>query len=127
MEASDLWLPGPGIVDATAENLRLIRKEYGREIEMLMKTAYLCNNASYEDGKCSGDPTEAALLMKSIEVMGVLQSERVGEIPFDAERKRMSTVNVIDGRPVILTKGALETVLPLCTRIFKGNELLHNK
>ncbi len=82
----------------------------------LMKIAYLCNNA-YRDGKYRGDPTEVALLKKAKEISGDIRSERLLEIPFDSERKRMTTVNVLDGKVVVLTKGALETVLPLCGSI----------
>ncbi len=83
----------------------------------LMKIAYLCNNAVYEDGKYRGDPTEVAILRKVRETSGDIQSERIFEIPFDSERKRMTTLNVLDGKTVVLTKGALETVLPLCNTI----------
>lgn len=83
-------------------------------IKMLMTIAYLCNNAKYVEGQYRGDPTEIALLKYARENMGDLVSERVYEIPFDFERKRMTTVNVIDGKRHSLTKGATETVLPLC-------------
>lgn len=83
-------------------------------LKMLMTIAYLCNNAKYVEGQYRGDPTEIALLKYARENMGDLVSERVYEIPFDFERKRMTTVNVIDGKRHSLTKGATETVLPLC-------------
>lgn len=83
-------------------------------LKMLMKIAYLCNNAKYVEGQYRGDPTEIALLKYARENMGDLISERVSEIPFDFEKKRMTTVNIIDGRRLSLTKGATETFLPLC-------------
>jgi len=83
-------------------------------LKMLLKIAYLCNNAKFVEGQYRGDPTEVALLRYARENIGDLVSERVFEIPFDFERKRMTTVNVIDGRKLSLTKGATETVLPLC-------------
>ena len=86
----------------------------------LMKIAYLCNNAVYEDEKYRGDPTEVAILRKVRETSGDIKAERIFEIPFDSERKRMTTVNVLDGRSVVLTKGALETVLPLCGTILNN-------
>ncbi|WP_028842669.1 cation-translocating P-type ATPase [Thermodesulfovibrio yellowstonii] len=83
-------------------------------LKMLLKIAYLCNNAKFVEGQYRGDPTEVALLRYARENIGDLVSERVSEIPFDFERKRMTTVNVIDGVKLSLTKGATETVLPLC-------------
>jgi sodium/potassium-transporting ATPase subunit alpha len=91
-------------------------------VSNMMKIAYLCNNALYEDGKYKGDPTEVAILRKAREISGDIKAERIFEIPFDSERKRMTTVNVVDGKTVVLTKGALETVLPLCNTILKDGE-----
>ncbi|AEH23121.1 ATPase, P-type (transporting), HAD superfamily, subfamily IC [Thermodesulfobacterium geofontis OPF15] len=83
-------------------------------VDMLMKIAYLCNNAKFSDNQYKGDPTEVALLKYVKENFGGFVSERISEIPFDFERKRMTTVNLIDGAKISLTKGAIETVLPLC-------------
>ncbi len=83
----------------------------------LMKIAYLCNNAVYEEGKYRGDPTEAALLRRARKTCGDLKSERLFEMPFDSERKRMTTINMLDGKIIVFTKGALETVLPLCDTV----------
>jgi sodium/potassium-transporting ATPase subunit alpha len=91
-------------------------------VSNLMKIGYLCNNTVYEDGKYKGDPTEVAILRKARELSGDIKSERIFEIPFDSERKRMTTVNVVDGKTLVLTKGALETVLPLCNTILKDGE-----
>jgi sodium/potassium-transporting ATPase subunit alpha len=90
-------------------------------VSNLMKIAYLCNNTVYEDEKYRGDPTEVAMSRKAREIAGDINAERIFEIPFDSERKRMTTVNVVDGKTVVLTKGALETVLPLCNTILKDN------
>jgi sodium/potassium-transporting ATPase subunit alpha len=108
----------------------------GREssVNTLMKIAYLCNNAVYETGKYTGDPTEIAILKKARETSGDIKAERISEIPFDSDRKRMTTVNVIPPSPplekggegglFVLTKGAFETVLPLCNGILKDNETM---
>ncbi|MGE5239247.1 MAG: cation-translocating P-type ATPase [Chloroflexota bacterium] len=91
-------------------------------VERLMRIAYLCNNAIYEEGQYRGDPTEIALLKKAREVSGEMKADRVLEVPFDSERKRMTTVNVSEGETLILTKGAFETVLPLCSGILRSGE-----
>lgn len=61
----------------------------------MMKIAGFCNNAVFVDGCYSGDPTETALLKYARDKIGDLKVERVSEIPFDSERKRMTTVNII--------------------------------
>ena len=83
-------------------------------MEPLMKAAALCNDASSEGGSYRGDPTETALLKASRAAIGDVGSLRLYEISFDSERKRMSTVNEVGGKTYVFTKGALETVLPLC-------------
>ncbi|MBI5100829.1 MAG: cation-transporting P-type ATPase, partial [Nitrospirae bacterium] len=92
---------------------------------ILIKTAFLCNNARYIEDQYSGDPTETALLRMARENGFDKDSQRLFEIPFDAERKRMSTVNDIDGQVFALTKGSLEGLLPLCSHILvKGAEII---
>jgi sodium/potassium-transporting ATPase subunit alpha len=90
--------------------------------DLLMKTAYLCNNAKFIKGQYKGDPTETALLKYARENIGDLQAERISEIPFDSERKRMTTVNAVDGERFAFTKGALENMLPLCSHILLNGE-----
>lgn len=72
------------------------------------------------DGRYMGDPTEAALLESFLSVHGNDQYRqlrdtypRVAEIPFDSDRKCMTTLHSFDGRFLVLTKGALESLLPL--------------
>lgn len=89
----------------------------------LFKIAYLCNNARFIDGQYRGDPTEVALLKVVRETIGDLKAERIREIPFDSERKRMTTVvKGCKGGFVAFTKGAMESVLPLCTHILINGE-----
>ena len=73
------------------------------------------------DGKPLGDPTEIGL-WQAVEAAGVDRSAlnldwpRRREIPFDAERRRMTTVHAGPDGLVAMVKGAPEAVLPLCTR-----------
>lgn len=76
-----------------------------------------CNNASLDHGG-SGDPTEVALLYQ-VENTGSLselkkQQKRIHEWSFDSVRKRMSVATVSDEGTFILTKGAPESLLPVC-------------
>jgi len=82
--------------------------------DMLMQTAFLCNNARFADNEYKGDPTETALLKLAGEHISDPGSERLSEIPFDSDRKRMTTVNRVENKEYVFTKGAMESVLPLC-------------
>lgn len=96
--------------------------------EMLFTIGVLCNNASlHKNGEHTaihGDPTEAALLVSAFkagvddEKMHALWS-RINEVPFNSDRKMMSTVNANQhtGKTLIFTKGAPERVLEKCNRI----------
>jgi sodium/potassium-transporting ATPase subunit alpha len=88
--------------------------------DRLLTIAQLCNNALQVEGGYRGDPTEVALLEAAQEEMGEVKGERLLEIPFDAERKRMTTVTRVKDETLVLTKGAPETVLPLCHQVFLG-------
>ncbi len=108
MEVKSLWTPG--VPAGTGEAAAV----------MLMKIACLCNNAVLAEDGFRGDPTETALLKAARDRLGEVTAARLAELPFDAERKRMSTVNRLEGKTLLLTKGALETLLPLCEKIFLG-------
>jgi sodium/potassium-transporting ATPase subunit alpha len=84
--------------------------------DMLMQTALLCNNARFADNEYKGDPTETALLKLGRESMGDISAERLSEIPFDSDRKRMTTVNKVQDKEYVFIKGAIESILPLCRR-----------
>jgi Ca2+-transporting ATPase len=79
----------------------------------------LCNDATRAaDGTFTGDPTETALL-ECAAAAGfenaalALELPRIGEVPFDSERSRMSTIHNGNGT-LLLAKGAPERILPLC-------------
>ena len=65
-----------------------------------------------------GDPMEVALVEMALHFMsGVPSYPRLDEIPFDAERMRLSTVHQAPEGPALYCKGAPESVLPLCQHI----------
>jgi sodium/potassium-transporting ATPase subunit alpha len=82
--------------------------------DRLMRTALLCNNARFADNEYQGDPTETALLKLARESLGDLNAERLSEIPFDSDRKRMTTLNKMEDKEYVFSKGAMESILPLC-------------
>ncbi|HEY0834469.1 MAG TPA: cation-transporting P-type ATPase [Azospirillum sp.] len=72
-----------------------------------------CHTLKRSGGRWLGDPMEVALVEHA--GPGPLHP-LVGEVPFDTERKRLSTLHDTPRGRVVHTKGAVETVLPLCTR-----------
>ncbi|GAA4653306.1 cation-translocating P-type ATPase [Anaerocolumna aminovalerica] len=91
----------------------------------LIRAGALCNNAEFDPdnpGSILGDPTEGALIVLSQkfgEDHGDLEEDcpRLFEQPFDSHRKRMSTINEVGGKPVVFTKGAIDELIPVCTKI----------
>lgn len=83
--------------------------------DMLIRIALLCNNARFVGNEYSGDPTETALLRLARESIGDVNAQRISEIPFDSDRKRMTTLNRIEDKEYVFTKGAMESILPLCS------------
>ncbi len=90
----------------------------------LLQAAAGCNDAEihYQDGRRSviGDPTEAALIVVAAKG-GIAREQieqempRLGSIPFDSERKRMTVIRRRDNQPWAFTKGAPEVILARCT------------
>ena len=82
----------------------------------LLYDAILTNDSTIVDGKGIGDPTEYALLEMAARVdlsdsdMRQIMN-RMEEIPFDSQRKLMSTKYLLHGVPTVLTKGALDVLL----------------
>lgn len=85
--------------------------------KQLVIDGLLCNDATVRDGAEIGDPTEVALVnyaekhgITSLEYRG--KFERLGELPFDSDRKLMSTIHSIGGNYKMLTKGAVDVLIP---------------
>ena len=88
----------------------------------ILYDSILTNDSAIVDGKGIGDPTEYALLEMARKVSvsdDVLRTMmlRLEEIPFDSDRKLMSTKYELHGVPTILTKGAVDVLLDRTTQI----------
>lgn len=94
------------------------------EHSLLIDGFILCNDASNE-GNRIGDPTEIALLDMYPQSKKELDTKykRIDEIPFDSDRKMMTTVNSYKGKNVVFTKGALDLVLKKTTHILIGEKM----
>ena len=87
--------------------------------EALVRTALLCSDAVVSAEEEVGDPTETALVRLG-KAHGMdaetirARYPRVGELPFDSERKLMSTVHAHSGGALLATKGAVDVLLDRC-------------
>lgn len=89
------------------------------ELEKLIYISMLCNDTKVgADNELTGDPTETALIdmgMKlNIDVHKIFDIDRLAELPFDSERKLMSTVHKINDKYIVYTKGAVDELLKKC-------------
>lgn len=90
--------------------------------ELLEKIIYanmLCNDTKINgNNELSGDPTETALIDMAIKLNYRKQilrdNPRVKELPFDSERKLMTTVNEVNGKYIVYTKGGVDEILAIC-------------
>lgn len=90
--------------------------------KLLLYNMVLNNDSSIVDGAGIGDPTEYCLL-ETYRRLGLNENTlrrdvaRLEEVPFDSDRKMMSTKFMIDDKPCVLTKGALDVILERCIKI----------
>ena len=99
-----------------------------KEQRQLLDYSILCNDSTNVDGMEIGDPTETALInigtRLGVGTMDVREAyPRKTEIPFDSDRKLMSTVNEMDGEHVMITKGAVDVLLNRMAYIQKGDSV----
>ncbi len=97
------------------------------DVKLLAKAMLLCSDATFEKGEGTGDPTEIALLLLADD-LGInrgniiSQNKRVEEYPFDSERKLMSTLSLANGKYTVYTKGALISLLEICTYVLDNGQ-----
>ena len=102
------------------------------QIKLLMTVASLSNDANLIENnglyEITGDPTEGAMLTLS-EKWGIVQEDlneahpRIDEIPFDSDRKMMTTFHEMDGTYYAMTKGAPDVVIKNATKIMVDGKL----
>ncbi|MDK0915786.1 calcium-transporting P-type ATPase, PMR1-type [Clostridium perfringens] len=100
------------------------------ESKLLVDCMVLCNDATYSEKSQTGDPTEIALLESPFK-LNILKEKlekefkRIDEIPFDSDRKLMTTVNLVDDKKArVFTKGALDSILSICNKISVNGKLV---
>ena len=107
--------------------------ETNKSFAVFVHSLVLCNDSrttrvDKDKANFMGDPTETALAYFASE-KGIQKDSidklvpRVDEIPFDSERKLMTTIHQINGVNRAITKGAPDVLLERCNRIFEGGEI----
>lgn len=111
------------------QNKMTVVEHYCDNEKMLAEGMALCTDVNLDDdGNLVGEPTEMSLVAYSMS-LGMNKNEllksapRVGEAPFDSNRKMMSTIHKTADGILQFTKGAPDEILKHCTRIFKNGEV----
>ena len=103
-------------------------KSTNSELKLLIQAGMLCNDTKIgENNVLTGDPTETALVDLGF-TLGFNQtvydiSPRIEEIPFDSDRKLMTTVHKIENKYIVYTKGAVDELLKRCNSYIINNEI----
>ena len=110
------------------ETSSIDRVETNSDFEKLIYDCMLCNDARViENGEIAGDPTETALIDLALKLdytqSIIRENPRVEEVPFDSNRKLMTTVNKINDKYIVYTKGGLDELLQRCNSyLYKGEK-----
>ena len=112
------------LVDIPEVNL----EEEDAVLEKLVYVSMLCNDTKIgTDKQLTGDPTETALINMGFKLdfqpAIYEQMPRIKEIPFDSDRKLMTTVNRIGEKFVVCTKGGVDELLNRCTKYILNGEI----
>jgi len=110
------------------QNKMTVVEEYTVDKNLLSKAMALCSDATIKVGEdnATGEPTECALVNYANK-NGLPKYEleklqpRVGEAPFDSNRKMMSTIHPLGNKYIQYTKGALDVMLDLCSGYLTSN------
>lgn len=122
--------PESYMLEEAKEESKVFRDD--RNLMELLRCMLLCNDAKakFEDGKLEsiGDPTEIALVHYGY-LLGINKEridgkfKRINEIPFDSDRKLMTTFNSVHGKNTVYTKGAVDNILARCTKILDNGKI----
>lgn len=93
------------------------RNETSKErLDQFLRAGWLNCRAHFDGGEPFGDPTELAIVAAASKIMpDIGDYEKIAEFPFTSERKMMSSAWKHNGKTYLFSKGAVETLLPLCT------------
>lgn len=117
------------INDKTQDLEKLKEKtEIDQDLKKLVYANMLCNDTKISsNGKLTGDPTETALVDMAFKLdfdpSIYDRTPRIGEVPFDSDRKLMTTINNQDGKYIVYTKGGVDELLKKCNYYLLNGEI----
>ncbi|MEG0992034.1 MAG: cation-translocating P-type ATPase [Malacoplasma sp.] len=112
---------------------KFIDEHDAKDLEELMKYSILCNDTKIDNNSWIGDPTETSMFdfakKHSVNINNIIKTfPRVNELPFDSDRKMMTTIHKIkENKFLVVTKGAPDQVIKKCNMTNKKNVLLANE
>lgn len=98
------------------------------DLSQLHRAMLLCNNAKFSNnGEIIGDATESSMLrhIKKYDEQTLAITNtcpRIKEFPFDSTRKIMSSLNRVNGKLILFSKGAYDYLIEKCTKVLKNNK-----
>ena len=118
------------INDETKE-LAEYKENINEDLKKLIFANMLCNDTKIStDGKLTGDPTETALVDMAFKLdfdpSVYDRMPRIQEIPFDSDRKLMTTVNEVNGKYIVYTKGGMDELIGICNSYILNGEIKNN-
>ena len=103
-------------------------KDINEDLKKLVYANMLCNDTKISnDGTLTGDPTETALVDMAFRLdfdpSIYDRTPRIEEVPFDSDRKLMTTVNEVNGKYIVYTKGGVDELLKNCNSYLENGEI----
>ena len=117
------------INDKTQDLEKLKEKtQTDQDLKKLVYANMLCNDTKISNnGELTGDPTETALVDMAFKLdfdpSIYDRTPRIGEVPFDSDRKLMTTINNQDGKYIVYTKGGVDELLKKCNYYLLNGEI----
>ncbi len=93
--------------------------------DLLKLCASMCQNVSKNNDIYIGDETEVSIYKYLEKIQSLLSSTRIKELPFDSERKMMSTINEVNGKQYSFTKGSLDSIINNCSKYVINGQLFN--
>lgn len=117
-------------INGETQELEKVTDE-NEDLKKLVYANMLCNDTKItKDGTLAGDPTETALVDMAFKLnfdKSIYdKTPRLNEVPFDSDRKLMTTVNEQDGKYIVYTKGGVDELLKRCNAYIANGEIKQN-
>ena len=115
-------------INGNTKDVKQYKDSNDLDLEKLVLANMLCNDTKISsDGTLTGDPTETALVdmgfALDFEPSIYDEMPRMGEVPFDSDRKLMTTINEVNGKYIVYTKGGVDELLARCNSYLLNGEI----